>query len=1254
MAQPTSTTKVYLDGKEAEAEMKKLTEESVKLRAAIIKAKKTGDFEGLVKAQDELKKVNGQVKLVERSTRIYNDVLKNLSTASVSDLERAYKELSREVKNATRNTQDYVSKSKQLERVKAELAKVRGETNALTASKRNFFSSAADGFNKYFGFVTTMAASITGLVFSFRQTVQAFNDFEEGAAELSSITGLAGEDLDFLKERAKQLSVSVTEDGVRIKSSAQDILTAFTLMGSAKPELLSNKEALADVTKEALILAEAAKMDTATAVESLANTMNQFGAPAEDARRYINALAAGSKEGAVMISDLSNSMIKVGTVADQANISVEETVALLETLGDKGIKGEIAGTQLRGVLLKLQTGASQFNPAVVGMNVALDNLANANLSVADKVKMFGQENVVAGNILIANRERYKELTAAVTGTNVAIEQAAINTDTANAKLEQARNKVQLNAIALGEKLSPALTFSTNAFNQLLTVLVQFLGWAERNASLVAFLAKLFGVLTVSVVSYVAAKRLAAMWTNNYVRASIIEVAMEKLKTAQMIIARGATFAYAAAKALLSGNIQKATIAMRAFSIATKTSPIGILVGLVTAAATAFVLFNNRSKEANQTKEDAIALQDQWAKKQAEELGAATSLFEALKNTNSESKRRDELIKEINSKYGTTLKNLKDEKAFLDQVADAHKSVMDSIKRKLAVQAQEDSLRVNAENRFKYEIESAKIQEQIAKKQAELSKTLNGVPLYAKNDLRRLQIEAEIESLKSNAAAYEEMIRISDGSFTDMYKRTQKIIDGFGEATGEAGNNSAGSVKKATDENLKLLQEYQKKVSTQLMMLEAEKKSANQRELDDIRQKYNEDLLMAEQMRVKDAKRAEEWKAISDELILNRNEELLRKRQEQEMRWEAALLAAKKEFGKLSAQELLNLELEALDAQFAAKEISEEEYELRWKETQLKHQRDRAETIRSAREKFGLISDAEKEAKELEDLKAVRLQGLISEEEYITARSAIWAKFAKQRQEADQTAWNEQLKGIEAYFQNASLYINAFSNLFSAAKQLELDEAEENEEKKKAINKKYADIEMGIKIAQIAASTALAIMQGFAQLGPIGGAIAAAVVGITGGIQIAAAVKERNRIRGFEEGYYGDVTDHRGRKYKARAGGYPRTQKVDKPTVFLAGEQGASFPEMIIDGSTFRNLQINAPEAIDAIYAARDGVKGFEEGYYPGRETVIRESSTQTMFTDPELKRLLNSLLMDGVKARVVYREIEDIREKENNIKAKFR
>ena len=53
-----------------------------------------------------------------------------------------------------------------------------------------------------------------------------------------------------------------------------------------------------DVTEQAIILSEAARMELVPATNSLAISMNQFNAQAKEAPRFINAIAAGSKVGA--------------------------------------------------------------------------------------------------------------------------------------------------------------------------------------------------------------------------------------------------------------------------------------------------------------------------------------------------------------------------------------------------------------------------------------------------------------------------------------------------------------------------------------------------------------------------------------------------------------------------------------------------------------------------------------------------------------------------------------------------------------------------------------------------------------------------------------------------------------------------------------------------------------------------------------------------------------------------------------------
>ena len=246
---------------------------------------------------------------------------------------------------------------------------------------------------------------------------------------------------------------SVTEDGLRIRQSSNEILDAFTIVGSAKPELLGNKEALAQVTEECMRLATAAKIDLKQAVDGVTLSMNQYGAGADQAARFTNVLAAGSKMGAATVADQTAAIIKSGVAASTANISIEELVGSIETLAEKGLKGEVAGTGLKNVFLKMKTGADDTNPSIFGLQTALKNLKA--LSDSQILERFGLENFTVAKALIDNTEKVKSYTAAVTGTNIAMEQAAINSDTAAAKFEHARNKIRLTGNQRVARINPA-------------------------------------------------------------------------------------------------------------------------------------------------------------------------------------------------------------------------------------------------------------------------------------------------------------------------------------------------------------------------------------------------------------------------------------------------------------------------------------------------------------------------------------------------------------------------------------------------------------------------------------------------------------------------------------------------------------------------------------------------------------------------------------------------------------------------------
>jgi len=286
---------------------------------------------------------------------------------------------------------------------------------------------------KKFGSSVKKIAGIIAGMFAFRAIFQGIKklitlnaEFGQSLANLSAITGAVGEDLKFYEQQAKLLGRTTT-------ISAVETLKAFELMGSARPELLKNKEALAAVTKEAIILAEASGLELPVATKALANALNQFNAAASESGKFINAIAAGSKEGAGNIEYLSVAIEKSGTTLSMMNLSIEDNVALIETVAPFYAQAALAGNSLDKVFLKMKASGIGYSSGIFNLNDALEELKIKYESGESAASIFGIEHAKMGELLVANQEQLKTYTKAVTGTNIAYEQQAKTVDTIKGK-----------------------------------------------------------------------------------------------------------------------------------------------------------------------------------------------------------------------------------------------------------------------------------------------------------------------------------------------------------------------------------------------------------------------------------------------------------------------------------------------------------------------------------------------------------------------------------------------------------------------------------------------------------------------------------------------------------------------------------------------------------------------------------------------------------------------------------------------------
>jgi len=508
---------------------------------------------------------------------------------SLKSIQGEMRKLVNEQARMTIGSKEYVAHTKKIQALRGVLNQHNAQLKKTTASWQGM-SRAANAFNKYWQMGVTGVAAAVGFVMAFRKTAEAANEFESALDNLSALTGLEGRELEWLGKKAKETSVAILDSGIKIRQSATDITDAYRKMGSQRPELLKDKEALADVTQNAIILSEAAKGKLEPAVAALATTMNQFNARASDSRSIINALAAGSKLGAGDIAYLNQAIEKSGTTMNLMGLSVEDNIALIETVAPKYAEASQAGNSLDKVLLRMKEDQIGYKDGVFDMNRALDELRIRFKNGETATQLFGVRHAKMVEVLVQAQPEYNRFKKGVTGTNIAIEQAIKNTNNNATALEQAMNKVKLMYITIGEKLAPALVKSTNGWNYMLKGMMAAPEFIKKNQSLMILLAG------------------AILAKNNALIKSIGTMIAEKTIMLKSIVVRRASWILRNAQAraiktqiLLTGRVTKAQkialISTRNLNKTMSMNPIGAVIMAFTALIAAYKYYETHNKRA---------------------------------------------------------------------------------------------------------------------------------------------------------------------------------------------------------------------------------------------------------------------------------------------------------------------------------------------------------------------------------------------------------------------------------------------------------------------------------------------------------------------------------------------------------------------------------------------------------------------------------------------------------------------------------
>lgn len=440
-------------------------------------------------------------------------------------------------------------------------------------------------------------ALLTSSATAFGSALNQFRQFEKQLILTNAIAGGTVKQFNAMESAARQFSLATTVTATEAAGALQNLAQA----GFTAEESLQSMSGV-------LLLAQATFVDIAIASDLLTSSIRAFKLEATDTSRVSNVLAASVTSSLATIDKLAFAMRQVAPVAELANLSIEETAALLNQLFNVGLRGEQAGTALRNIIIRLVRPLGEASDILREYGIAtndaagellplveiLQQLKDKGVSNAELARIFETE-ALAGVVALMDAtsagldgatSAYQRNLEAITDTDRALELAVENLGSLDGQLKLTQNAINDVQKDLGKALAPAIILIGETIRDLIEAFRNLSPETQRLLANTGAIAAGFAVLLASVnaiallfggVAFSAVTRFGAalFGAEKAIGGTVRQAGLLRKAVAGLggIVAR-ATAAFAAWIPALSG-VARAAVAL---------TPQGrIIVGLITLA-----------------------------------------------------------------------------------------------------------------------------------------------------------------------------------------------------------------------------------------------------------------------------------------------------------------------------------------------------------------------------------------------------------------------------------------------------------------------------------------------------------------------------------------------------------------------------------------------------------------------------------------------------------------------------------------------
>lgn len=660
------------------------------------------------------------------SSQVVLDIKDKGVKESFTYINKEVKKLTKELKNLPVGTEEFNNKAKELAEAREQFDRVKTEIDKVNGKLKE-----SEGFwgrlqSKISGFGLTFSDIATGLVgIKVGQTAQDLLKISDAMADVQKTTGLALDEVknlwdafDEMDTRTSKIDrLKIAEVGGRLgvpkeelESFVKEVDKAYVALGDSFEGGLEN--VVDSLGKIKGLFNDTKGKDYATAINEVGSALNELAA------------AGTASEG-----NISDFALRVGALPDSVKPSASAVLGLGAAFEESGIDSQIAAS-----------GFSNFIK-VAGENI--ESFAKSmQISVEEAKKLYNEKpeefflRFAKGMKGVEGTEAVKifdSLKINSLEVQKAVGAAANRTEAFSEALKRSKNAMEdanslnkefavknNNSAAIVDKLK-------NAFDDLFTKsnilnffdgLIGAIGWITgasasasdgvnelKNRMKLAW--DILKVITVAILGYNASLIIARVSEEGLTKAKWLSVVADKANLVYLFLKRTATMLYQVTLGLLTFNLERVTEATKAFNVATKANPLGIIITLAVTAYTAYKTLASETKIlTDNTKEfnEALKAENQAIGKEISDLKI---LYNTATDTNKSYNERLDAVHKLQETYPSYFGNIKAEIIMNGKAQSSYEALTASIRASARARAAQAILEKREAERISQEEDLAK-------------------------------------------------------------------------------------------------------------------------------------------------------------------------------------------------------------------------------------------------------------------------------------------------------------------------------------------------------------------------------------------------------------------------------------------------------------------------------------------------------------------------------------------------------------------